>query len=294
MDVFLTGATGFVGTAIAKELGNRGHRVVALARSERAMSVLRGVGLDVHRGDIAEPQSLVPALDGVDAVIHTAFNHDFSRYVENCEADRRLLDVLSRALVDSDKVLIATSGTTVAAPDGLATENDIGAEQIPRSASEAFLNYAARRVRTGVVRLPPTVYGRGDTAFVPTLIALARKHGVSGYVDDGTNRWPAVHRDDAARLFCDIVERPKAGARYHAVAEEGIAFRTIAETIARGLGLPAESLPMDRAEEHFGWLAMFATLDASASGEWTRATTGWTPRESGLVETMQNAGYFDS
>lgn len=294
MKVFLTGATGFVGSAIAGELRRRGHDVVGLARSDRAAGALREAGLAVHRGDIADPHSVTAALSRMDAVIHTAFNHDFSRYVENCAADGRLLDALARALDGTDKTLIATSATVVTGTDSPVTEDDGAIDPIPRSASEAFLNYSHRGVRTGVVRLPPTVHGAGDTAFVPALIALARERGVSACISDGANRWPAVHRDDAARLFCEALEQSRPGARYHAVAETGIAFREIAEAIADGLGVPVESVPKDRAEAHFGWLAMFAGLDNPVSSEWTRATTGWAPREAGLIPDMRDAGYFDT
>ena len=292
MRVFVTGATGFVGTSVANELLSRGHSVVGLARSEQAAAALRKAGFDIHRGDIADSDSVTSALSQVDAVIHTAFNHDFSRYAENCQADGRLLDALASALEGSGKALIATSGTVVTAAGNPVTEHDGAVEQVPRSASEAFLGYADRGVQTGVVRLPPTVHGTGDTAFVPALIALARERGISAYVDTGANRWPAVHRDDAARLFCDAVEQPRPGARYHAVAESGVAFRKIAEAIGEGLGAPVESIPKERAEEHFGWLGMFASIDNPASSDWTRDTTGWTPREAGLISDMRDAGYF--
>ncbi|WP_119165591.1 SDR family oxidoreductase [Algihabitans albus] len=294
MKIFVTGATGFVGSAIVDELRNRGHDIVGLARSESSANALSDAGLNVHRGNIADPESVTSALSQVDAVIHTAFNHDFSRYLENCEADGRLLDALARALEGTDKALIATSVTIVTPSGELSTENDRALDQVPRSASEAFLDYANRGVQTSVVRLPPSVHGAGDTAFVPALIALARKRGVSAYVDDGANRWPAVHRDDAARLFCDAVERPRPAARYHAVAETGLPFREIAEAIGDGLGVPAESVPNDWAEVHFGWLAMFAAIDNPVSNDWTREATGWASREVGLISDMRNAGYFST
>ncbi|MEM1046039.1 MAG: SDR family oxidoreductase [Pseudomonadota bacterium] len=293
MKVLVTGATGFIGSSIVGELSRRGHDVIGLARSDNAADGLFKSGLEVHRGDIADPESVVSALHRVDAVVHTAFNHDFSRYLDNCRADGRLLDALARKLEGTDKPLIATSGTIVTATSEVTTENDDASDQVPRSASEAFLSYADCGVQTSVVRLPPTVYGRGDTAFVPALIALARERGVSAYIGDGANRWPGVHRNDAAKLFCDVVELPRSGARYHAVAESGIPFRTIAEAIGEGLGVPAESIPPGRAEAQFGWLAMFAAIDTPASSEWTRNATGWAPREQTLIETMHNAGYFD-
>ena len=294
MKILVTGATGFVGAAIADELRRRGHDIVGLARCERSANALREEGLDVHRGDIAAPESITAALGQVDAVIHTAFNHDSSRYVENCQADGRLLDAFASALEGTNKALIATSATVVTGADDIVFEHDGAAEDSPRGASEAFLCYADRGVQTGVVRLPPTVHGTGDTAFIPALIALARERGVSAYIGDGSNRWPAVHRDDAARLFCDAVERPRPGARYHAVAETGVPLRTIAEAIGDGLGVPADSVPNDRADVHFGWLAMFAAIDNSVSNDWTREATGWAPREVGLISDMRNAGYFNT
>lgn len=293
MRVFVTGATGFVGSAVVAELGRRGHQVIGLARSERAARALLQTGIGIHRGDVEVPESLTPILSEVDAVIHTAFNHDFSRYLENCEADRRLLDILAGALAGTDKALIATSATVVTETNDLMTEHKPASEQVPRSASEAFLHFADQGVRTAVVRLPPSVHGAGDTAFVPALIALARQHGVSAYIGEGSNRWPAVHRDDAACLFCDAVEQPRPGARYHAVAETGIPFRDIAEAIGEGLGLPVRSLPVEQAETHFGWLAMFAAIDNPTSSDWTRKMTGWASHQAGLIQDMPGARYFD-
>lgn len=294
MRVFVTGATGFIGSAIAVELRRRGHEIVALARSESAANSLLDAGFGVHRGDIKDPPSIATSLSQVDAVIHAAFDHDFSRYLENCEADGRLLAALARALEGSNKILVATS-TTIVTPTGEIATEDLGAvDQIPRSASERFLLYADRGVQTSVVRLPPSVYGLGDTAFVPALIDLARQNGTSVYIGKGTNHWPGVHRDDAARLFCDVIEQPRPGARYHAVAENGIPFRTIAEAIAEGLGVTAATIPNDQAEKQFGWLAPFAAIDNPTSSEWTRRTTGWAPREQTLIETMHDAGYFDT
>ncbi|MEM1204986.1 MAG: SDR family oxidoreductase [Acidobacteriota bacterium] len=294
MQVFVTGATGFIGSAITRELRRRGHDVLGLARSERAASSLRAAGCGVHLGDIAEPESITGALGQVDAVIHTAFNHDFSRYLENCQADGRLLGAMAAALEGTDKPLVAASGTVVTATQDAATEHDLAAADVPRSASEAFLAFAGIGVRAAVVRLPPTVHGAGDTAFVPALINLARERGLSAYLGEGANRWPAVHRDDAARLFCVAVEEPRPGVRYHAVAENGIPFRAIAEAIGRGVGVPTESIPGHRAEEHFGWLAMFAGLDVPASSEWTRGATGWGPQEETLIDSLHAAGYFRS
>ncbi|MEM1178269.1 MAG: SDR family oxidoreductase [Acidobacteriota bacterium] len=292
MHIYVTGATGFIGSAITEELRRRGHEVTGLARNERSAEALLKAGAKVHRGNLADPDGLISIAGRVDGIVHTAFDHDFSRYVESCEADGRLLEAMARALRGTSKTLVAASTTSVAAGEPLLTEQEPAHPQVPRSASESFLSFAEEGVRTAVVRLPPTVHGAGDRAFVPSLIALARERGVSAYIGGGANRWPAVHRKDAARLFCDAVEQSLPGARYHGVAEEGIAFRTIAEAIGQGLGVPVESIPPDRAEKHFGWLAMFVALDMPASSEGTRSLTGWAPREGRLLESLHDAGYF--
>ncbi len=287
MKVFVTGASGFIGSAVVAELQRRGHKVVGLARSSASAEALAKAGASVHRGDIADPDSVVPALKNVDAVIHTAFNHDFSQYAENCASDGRLLAAMAEALVGTNKPLIATSGTNVTVGREFASEQDPASDQAPRGASEVFLNYADRGVRTAVVRLPPSVYGPGDTAFIPALIALARERGIAGYVQDGQNRWSAVHREDAARLFCDVLEQVQPGARYHGVGESGIAFRTIAEAISASVGVPVKQIADEQVDQHFGWPGMFARLDMSAVSDWTRETTGWSPKEAGLIDTMR-------
>ncbi len=292
MKVFVTGATGFVGSAVVKELDNRGHKVIGLARNESSANALLESGHQMHLGDIANPSTITPVLDEVDAVIHMAFNHDFSQYVDNCIKDGQLLDAMANALSGTNKTLIATSGTAVTIKNRIANEKDLGLPEAPRTASEDFLRYCKQGVQTSVIRLAPTVYGVGDKAFIPALIALAKQTGISAYISDGENRWPAVHRNDAARLFCDVLEQPLAGSRYHAVAEEGIAFRTIAEAIAKGLGIPTKSITDEQAEQHFGWLAMFAAMDMPASSQWTQSTTGWFPQEDDLINTMIKAGYF--
>ncbi|MDY6961730.1 MAG: SDR family oxidoreductase [Pseudomonadota bacterium] len=292
MRIFVTGATGFIGAAVVGELLDRGHLVRGLARSDHSAASLLARGVEVHRGDIAEPASVVGGLTGVDAVIHTAFDHDFSRYVDNCRSDARLLETIAGALDGSHTALVATSATTVVGPGHLATEEEDGEPANPRTASEEVLHHAARGLAVSIVRLPPSVYGRGDTAFIPALIALARQTGVSAYVGDGSNRWPAVHRDDAARLFCDAVEQAGRGLRYHAVGHQGIALRAIADAIGAGADVPTRSLTQQAGSRHFGWLARFVTIDAPASGAQTRATTGWTPREKDLFESLKTDGYF--
>ncbi|WP_298916232.1 SDR family oxidoreductase [uncultured Algimonas sp.] len=293
MKIFVTGATGFVGRAVSGELQRRGHHVTGLARSRDSAEKLAKTGIGIHTGDISDPATIVPVLNDVDAVVHTAFDHDFSRYADNCAADGRLLEAVVRHLEGTDKILLATSATVVTGDDTVTTEHDVAVDHVPRSASEAFLEFSHRGVRTNIVRLPPTVHGFGDSAFIPAMIAKARESGLSAYMGDGANRWPAVHRMDAARLFCDAVEQARSGVRYHAVAEPGIAFRTIAEAIGEGLGFPVESLSTERAEDHFGWLAMFAGLDNPTSSDWTRETTGWEPREKSLLEDLETGGYFN-
>lgn len=292
MRIFVTGATGFIGSGVVEELLKRGHHVRGLARSDLSARTLLACGVEVHRGSILDPASIVSGLSGIDAVVHTAFDHDFSRYEENCRSDARLLAELAGVLKVLKTPLVATSATTVAAPGEMATEDQEALPAIPRSASEEVLGHAGQGLPVSIVRLPPSVHGRGDTAFIPALIALARQSGVSAYVGDGCNRWPAVHRDDAARLFCDAVEQARVGVRYHAVHDEGIPFRAIADVIGAGLGVPVRSMTLQQASEHFGWLTRFVTTDAPASSTLTRAMTGWAPREGSLITSLQAEGYF--
>lgn len=293
MKVFITGATGFIGSSILDQVLRRGHQVVALARSEASALKLGARGVEVHRGSIDDTASILSALDGVDGVIHAAFNHDFSHYAQNCADDGALLDAMAEALRGTGKPLIATSGTTVVPAGRLATEDQEGSPQIARSASERFHRFKEEGVRTGTVRLPPSVHGEGDTAFVPAAIAIARRTGVSAYIDEGVNRWPAVHRHDAARLFCDVLERGEPGQRFNAVQDEGIPFRDIAEVIGKGLGVPVRSIARQEAAAHFGWLAMFAAADVPASGRLTRERLGWIPRENDLLTDLTLPAYFD-
>ncbi|MBZ4418492.1 SDR family oxidoreductase [Myxococcus sp. RHSTA-1-4] len=297
MRVFITGATGFIGSAIVQELLAAGHRVVGLARSDAAARALAAAGAEVHRGDIEDLDGLRRAAAASDGVIHNGFIHDFTRYKEACEIDRRAIEALGAELVGSDRPLVVTSGTALVAPGRLATEDDapgVDSSVMPRVATEeAAAALVARGARVSLVRLP-VVHGKGDHGFVPMLIALAREKGVSAYVGDGRNRWNAAHRLDAARLFKLALEKAPAGARLHAVAEEAIAFREIAEVIGRRLDLPVVARSAEDAASHFGWFVNFARLDFPASSKLTQERFGWRPVQPSLIADLESESYFES
>jgi nucleoside-diphosphate-sugar epimerase len=288
MKVFVTGATGFIGSAVVMELLGAGHEVVGLARSEKAVEALQAVGAIPHRGSLDDLDSLRAGSAGAEAVIHTAYNHDFSIPREvAAAADVKVIQAMGEALAGTDRPLLVTSGT------GLATEDE--AATSARAASEEMaLSFADRGVRPAVVRFPPTVHGRGDHGFLAILIATARQKGVSAYVGDGANRWAAVHRLDAARLFRMALESPGAGVRWHGVADEGVPTREIAEAIGRGLGLPVRSIEPAAAEAHFGFLGAFFSLDLPSTSARTRQRLGWEPVESGLIADLEDGHYFES
>jgi nucleoside-diphosphate-sugar epimerase len=294
MRVFVTGATGFIGSAIVQELLSAGHQVLGLARSDAAAGALAQLGVEAHRGDLSDLDSLAAGARACDGVIHTAFIHDFSQFAANVETDRRAVEALTGALEGSDKPLAIASGTLMVAHAHPATEEDAPPSiDAPRAASEALVVAAAdRAVRGSVVRLPPTVHGAGDHGFVPRLVATAREKGVSPYVGDGANRWPAVHRLDAARVFRLALERAQPGARLHAVAEEGVPMRAIAETIGAGLGVPVRSITPDEAPAHFDFLARYVAADNQTSSAVTRRALEWRPREPDLLTDMRENGYF--
>ncbi len=288
MRIFVTGATGFVGSAVVRELIAHGHRVTGLSRSDTGAEQLRAVGADVARGTLDDLDVLARGAADSDGVIHTAFNHDFSKFVENSRQDRRAIEVLGGALEGTTKPILVTSGTAMLARGRLATEQDRPGGGSPRMSEPAADDLAARGVGASVVRLAPTTHGVGDHGFVPILIGLAREKGVAAYIGEGLNHWSAVHRLDAAVLYRLAIERGAGGERYHAVAEEVVPFKAIAEAIGKGLDLPVESRPA----EHFDWFAMFAGMDAATSSEWTRETLGWTPTGPTLAEDLEAGGYF--
>ena len=296
MRVFLTGASGFIGSVVAQELLAAGHQVLGLARSDASASALTQAGVDVHRGDLSDTDSLVAGAQACDGVIHCGFIHDFSDYAGSCATDRRVIEALGTALEGTGRPLVVTSGTALVGPGRLITEADTaytGPGAIPRAASETVAQaFASRGVRVSLVRLPPSVHGEGDQAFIPALIGIARATGVSAYIGDGLNRWPAVHRLDTAPLFRLALEKAAAGVALHGVAEEGIPMRAIAETIGAGLGIPVRSLAHDEAAAHFTWLTGFVGVDNPTSNNVTCETMGWTPKEIGLLADIQENGYF--
>lgn len=288
MRVFVTGASGFIGSAVVDELIAAGHKVLGLARSDAAAASLIAAGADVHRGSLEDLDSLRSGAAAADAVLHTAFIHDFSKFQANCETDRRAIEAIGSVLAGSDRPFIVTSGTGIARTPGRpTTEEDAPDSEIPRIASEqAAASVQALGVRVSVMRLPQ-VHDPVKQGLITYLIDVAREKGVSAYVGDGQNRWPAVHRLDAAHLYRLVLEKGSAGARYHAVDEEGVPLRDIAEVIGKHLNVPVVSKSHEEAADHFGWLAHFAAFDIPASSQWTQEQLGWRPRGPGLISDLQ-------
>ena len=295
MRIFVTGASGFVGSAVVRELISAGHEVTGVARSDAAAKLVADSRAEVYRGDLEQPESLVRGASASDAVIHLGFNHDFSRYAANCELDRRVIEVLGSALTGSRRPFIITSAIGILPTGRVVDEQTMPAavSSIPRVATEeAGRALLERGANVSVVRLPHSTHGEGDHGFVPALIAIAREKGVSAYVGGGENRWPAVHRLDAAKVYRLALERATPGSHYHAVAEEGVPFRQIAEVIGRRLELPLVSKPPEEAAPHFGWLAHFAAMNVTASSAQTREQLQWAPTQPSLLADVDQPYYF--
>jgi len=294
MRIFITGATGWVGSAVVKDLIAAGHEVAGLARSPVGVERLTAAGAQVVSGSIEDIDVLRTAARAADAVIHTAFNHDWSRFAENCAADKHAIEALGAELEGTERPLIVTSGVALLAPGRLATEADMAppvTERFPRASEAVVEELRGRGVRATTVRLAPTVHGVGDHGFVPRLASIARDKGVSAYIGDGQNRWPAVHRLDAARVFRLALEHTAEGP-FHAVAEQGVALKDIAEAIARRFDLPLVSKAAAEAGEHFGWFAPFVGIDAPTSSDRTRALLNWKPEQLELLEDLARPDYF--
>ncbi|MBB3979936.1 SDR family oxidoreductase [Rhizobium sp. TRM96647] len=298
MKMFITGATGFVGSAVVRELLAQGYQVLGLARSDRSADALAKMGAEVLRGDLEMPETLRQGARTSDGIIHTGFVHDFSRFAEACAIDRTAIETLGAAIESTQKPFIVTAGVAFLDAAGpLTVEADPAfppSGTYPRASEAAAKALSDRGIPTSIMRLPPSVHGKGDHGFVPMLIDIARRTGRSAYIGDGHNAWPAVHVDDAARAFRLAVEGGASAETYHAVAEQGIPFREIAEAIAGGLGIPCVSLSVEEAQEHFGWFFGFASIGQPASSDWTRARLNWNPTGPGLLADIIDASYFDA
>jgi nucleoside-diphosphate-sugar epimerase len=306
MRVFITGASGWIGSAVVPEVIGAGHQVTGLARSDASAAALAAAGAQVCRGTLDDLDCLRSGAAASDGVIHLAFKHDIAfsgGFQDAADADRRAIETFGEALAGSDRPFVIASGTLGLAPGRVATERDGhdpdsatahlgGGAQTRMANARMTLSVASRGVRSAVLRLPPTVHGAGDHGFMATLVGIAREKGVSGYIGDGSNRWPAVHRLDAARLFRLAVERAPAGSTLHGVADEGVPVRDIADVIGRQLDLPVVAISPEDAGEHFGWLSAFLGLDSPASSALTRDLMGWQPTHPGLIDDLEMGHYF--
>lgn len=292
MRVFVTGATGFIGSAIVQELLAAGHQVLGLARSDTGAQSLVAAGAEVQRGSLEDLDSLQRGAATTDGVIHTAFIHDFERFAANVRTDQLAIEAMTATLAGSGKPLIVSSGILGLPPGRLGNEDDAVASTSPRKSEQAGLAAAARGVRAMVVRLSPSVHGDGDHGFVPALVKLARQKGFAMYVGEGNNRWPAVHRLDAAKLYRLALEKGSAGAKFHGVADEGVPIRQLAEVIGRRLNVPAVSKTPEQAVELLGFIGHVLAMDSPASNTLTRERLGWQPTHPGLLEDLERGSYF--
>ncbi|MBS2030688.1 MAG: SDR family oxidoreductase [Deltaproteobacteria bacterium] len=291
MRVFVTGATGFIGSALVPELLKAGHQVLGLSRSDAGAAALQAAGAEVLRGDVEQLDILARGAAQSDATVHLAFNHDFSKFMQNCENDRRAIEAMGDALAGTKKLLLVTSGTGMGKADAgrAATEDDdkVSSKEVPRAMSEEAADRVAQRgVRVGIVRLPQ-VHDTRKAGLVSYLIQVAREKGFVAYVGEGKNQWPAAHVSDVARLYKLAVEKTDGYARYHAVAEEGVGVREISEVLGRGLKMPVRSIALGDAQAHFGWMAHFAGWDLRASSEKTRAALGWKPTGPKMMQDLE-------
>ncbi len=294
MRVFVTGAAGFIGTATTKELIANGHEVLGLARSDANAEALEKMGAKVHRGSLEDLESLRKGAKETDGTIHLAFNHDFSKFAENGQLDKRAIEAMGGVLEGTDKPFIVTSGTLLVSPGRLATEEDPVAPGLPRVSETAGLGFAARGVRAMAVRLPQVHGADGKCGLVNWLLNIAREKGVCAYIGDGGNRWSGAHRLDVAHLYRLALENGLAGASYHAVADEGVTARDIAEIVGRHLDLPVASIAPKDAAAHFGMMAMFTGMDGAASSALTQQWLGWKPVQIGLIADISRPGYFET
>jgi nucleoside-diphosphate-sugar epimerase len=293
MKVFVTGASGFVGSAVVQELQQAGHQVLGLARSDASAQALTAAGAEMLRGDLTDLDSLKRGAAAADGVIHLAYNHDFSQYEAAAVTETNAIGAMGSVLAGSDRPLVVTSGFAGFASGRLATEEDMPAVAV-RTSESAALALVPQGVRAAVVRLSSSVHDAGDQGFVPYLIGLARQKGEAAYLGEGLNRWPAVHRLDAARLFRLALEQGQAGARYHGVGDEGIAFRDLAAIIGQHLNVPVVSKSAEEAADYFGWMARFAGLDMAASSALTQQRLSWQPAHIGLLDDLEQGDYFAS
>ncbi|ORX98163.1 NAD dependent epimerase/dehydratase family protein [Basidiobolus meristosporus CBS 931.73] len=299
MRVFVTGATGFIGQAVVRELLAAGHQVVGLARSDKGAEMLTAMGAEVLRGSLEDLASLKQGASAADGVIHLAFIHDFSDYEASCRVDRSAIEALGAALKGSNRPLIITSGTLLLPQGRLATEEDTPDLSTPTASArgqseQVALSLVSQGVRVSIVRLPPTNHGDGDHGFVKMLINLAREKGVSAYIGDGLNCWPATHRLDAASVYKLALAKGSAGSIFHAVAEEGVKLKDIAEEIGKQLNVSVASKPLEEAQEHFGWLGFVVAGNNPTSSAITREKLGWSPVQPSLLADIKTGTYFDT